>query len=127
VALYRYRIVRGKRPPGDPLPSGERQDTRKHTRHVLRPSEEMVRRYLAYPTDAAWEAFRRDYLALLERRFGENREPFDELAALASERDVYLGCNCPTKANPRVDRCHTVLALQFMKGRYPELEAVFPA
>jgi hypothetical protein len=126
VALHRYRIIRGKRPPGEPLPPGERQDTRKHTRHVLRPSAEMVRRYLVDPTDAAWEALRRDYLELLERRFEENREPFDELAALASQRDVHLGCNCPTKANPRVERCHTVLALQFMKQRFPKLKVVFP-
>jgi hypothetical protein len=87
----------------------------------------MVRRYLANPTAAGWEILRRDYIELLDRRFNESREPFDELAALAREKDVYLGCNCPTKANPRVDRCHTVLALQFMKERYPELEVVFPA
>ena len=54
-------------------------------------------------------------------------QPTVNLAALASERDVYLGCNCPTKANPRVDRCHTALALRFMKERFPELEVVFPA
>jgi hypothetical protein len=125
VALYRYRIVRGKRPPGDPLPSGERQDTRKHTRHVLRPPAEAVVRYLDDPTDDAWEDLRRSYLDLLEQRFLENREPFDELAALAGEKDVYLGCNCPTKINP-VERCHTVLALKFMKRRYPGLEVVFP-
>jgi hypothetical protein len=94
---------------------------------VLRPSADLVRRYLANPTDGEWKRLRRDYLELLDRRFEENRGPFDELAALASERDVHLGCNCPTKANPRVDRCHTVLALQFMKKRYPELEVVFPA
>jgi hypothetical protein len=87
----------------------------------------MVSRYLANPTDAEWKTLRRDYLELLDRRLKQNREPFDELAALASDRDVYLGCNCPTKANPRVDRCHTVLALQFMKERFPELRVVFPA
>jgi hypothetical protein len=125
MALHRYRIVRGKRPPEDPLPSGERQDTRKHTRHVLRPSSEMVVRFLANPTDAEWELLRRSYLELLERRFREDRRPFDAIAALAGEQDVYLGCNCPTKANP-VERCHTVLALRFMKERYPGLEVVFP-
>jgi len=108
------------------LPSGERQDTRKHTRHVLRPSAEIVGQYLANPTDGAWERFRRSYLELLEQRFREQRGPFDEIAALASEHDVNLGCNCPTKVNP-VDRCHTVLALKFMKEHYPALEIVFPA
>ena len=107
------------------MPSGERQDTRKHTRHVLRPSVEMVGRYLAKPTDGAWERFRRSYLELLERRFREDRGSFDRIAALASEKDLYLGCNCPTKTNP-VERCHTVLALRFMKERYGELEVVFP-
>ena len=45
--LGRYQIVRGKRSPDDPLPEGSRQDTRKHTRHVLRPNSEQVVAYLA--------------------------------------------------------------------------------
>jgi hypothetical protein len=39
---------------------------------------------------------------------------------------VYLGCSCPSRANPDVQRCHTVLALQFMKKKYPKLRVVLP-
>ena len=119
-------MYRGKRPPGDPLPNGERQDTRKHTRHCLRPDDVAVARYLADPTDAAWRTFAAAYRILLDRRFREDRTEFDRLARLAGETDVNLGCNCPTRKNPRVDRCHTVLALRFMKARYPRLGVELP-
>ena len=124
--LARYRIVRGKRPPDDPLPDGERQDTRKHTKHCLRPDENAVFRFLASPSEAAWKTFRSDYLGLLASRFKEDREPFDALADLARETDVYIGCNCPTTKNPDVQRCHTVLALAFMQQRYSDLKIVLP-
>jgi hypothetical protein len=51
---------------------------------------------------------------------------FDELVALATENDVYLGCNCPTKKNPIVGRCHTYLALEFMQKKFPRLKIVVP-
>jgi hypothetical protein len=94
---------------------------------VLRPSAEAVTRYLAGDATAAdWQRFERDYLSLLAQRFSEDRQPFDELARLARERDLYLGCNCPTRKNPDVRRCHTVLALGFMKSKYPDLVVEFP-
>ena len=40
--------------------------------------------------------------------------------------EVYLGCSCPTKKNPNVNHCHTVLALRFMSEHYPALDIVFP-
>jgi len=124
--LARYKIIRGKRPPSDPQPQGIRQDTRWKTRHPLRPAEDMVTAYLAAPGEKAWRELRRAYLALLAQRFRQDRTPFDDLARLARETDVFLGCNCPTKKNPRVDRCHTVLALQFMKRKYPRLRVELP-
>ena len=125
--LGRYHIVRGKRPPGDPLPEGVRQDTRKHTRHVLRPDADAVASYLAAPGPAAWREFARDYEALLTRRRAADRGAFDALAQLAREQDVWLGCNCPTARNPDVLRCHTYLALQFLSRAYADLEIVWPA
>ena len=50
--LARYKMYRGNRPPEDPLPAGIRQDTRKHTRHCLRPTEQLVAKFLAAPTSA---------------------------------------------------------------------------
>ena len=88
--------------------------------------EASVKAYLAAPSEQAWRAFRDSYLAGLERRFRTDRAPFDELAALARDQDVYLGCNCPTQKNPRVDRCHTWLALEFMRGKYADLRVAFP-
>lgn len=122
--LARYTMKRGK--PASELPPGIRQDTRKHTRHVLRPTAELVEAYLADPTDEAWTRFEFGYMELLNRRFRENREPFDRLARLAAENDVYLGCSCPTRNNPDVRHCHTTLALRFLKGNYPLLDVVFP-
>jgi uncharacterized protein YeaO (DUF488 family) len=124
--LTRYKIYRGKRPPSDPLPSGIRQDTRWRTKHPLRPTEQMVTKYLAAPSEKAWRTFRKAYLALLERRFREDRAKFDALARLARDKNVFLGCSCHTKKNPRVDRCHTWLALEFMQRKYPDLRVEFP-
>jgi uncharacterized protein YeaO (DUF488 family) len=124
--LARYRIVRGKRGPDDPLPDGARQDTRKHTRHVLRPSVELVEALLEDPSDASFARFERAYRALLEQRFHDERKRFDELAALARRENLYLGCNCPTARQPDVRRCHTRLALAFLRDHYPDLQVQMP-
>jgi uncharacterized protein YeaO (DUF488 family) len=125
--LTRYRIVRGRRPPDDPLPQGVRLDVRKHTRHVLRPDSEMVETFLAAPTDAErWHTFGERYRELLHARWAADRAPFDALAELARSRDVYLGCSCPTNKQPDVHKCHTVLALRFMQAQYPDLDIVLP-
>lgn len=123
--LGRYRIVRGKRPPDDPLPEGVRIDTRKHTGHVLRPRADLVKELMADP-QGRWPAFRQKYLALLEERFREDPSPFQALAELAQTQSVYIGCNCPTRKQPDVNRCHTVLALQFMAARFPNLRVCLP-
>jgi len=124
--LDRYRMHRGARPDGDPLPKGLRQDTRKHTRHCLRPEAGSVTAYLKDGTEAGWREFARAYRALLEERFAADRAPFDELVEQATRTDVHLGCSCPTAKNPDVRHCHTWLALEFMRDTYPELEVVFP-
>lgn len=124
--LARYRIVRGVRPADDPLPEGIRQDTRKHTRHVLRPTPELVEALLEDPSEASFQAFRRGYLQLLQRRCEREPERFDALAELARTRDVYIGCNCPSARQPHVKRCHTTLALGFFHGRYPDLAIQAP-
>lgn len=126
MPLYRYKIVRGKRPVSAPLPKGIRQDTRWRTSHCLRPTEAIVNGYLKNLTEAAWKAFERQYLALLEQRYAKDPAPFHELATLASVQDVYLGCNCPTKKNPDVRHCHTFPALTFMRHKFPKLDVVFP-
>lgn len=124
----RYKIYRGQRDPADPLPTGIRQDTRWRCRkHPLHPDPGMVKEYLGAPSDEAWSVFRNAYWQELERRFREDRLPFDKLARLAGENDVFIGCSCPTKANPRVDRCHTFIALEFMKSKYPKLHVEFPS
>lgn len=124
--LSRYTMYRGPRPDDDPLPKGIRQDTRKHTRHCLRPPGAAVNDYLANPNTQAWEKFAQSYRAVLKNRFREQRDDFDKLAELASEGDVYLGCSCPTRKNPDVRQCHTVLALKFMRSKYPDLSVVLP-
>lgn len=124
--LARYQIVRGKRDPSDPLPEGHRMDTRKHTQHVLRPESDQVEALLADLSDAAFKRFASAYHKLLDARFKTERARFDELAELAKTEDVYLGCNCPTAKNPDVNHCHTVLALHFMKKKYPKLRVVMP-
>lgn len=122
--LARYRIVRGGRPSNEPLPDGIRQDTRKHTRHVLRPTRELVQALLDDPT--RHEAFARGYRALLEQRYEAERDRFDELARLARSANVYLGCNCPTARQPDVLHCHTAIALAFLRDRYPDLDVRLP-
>ncbi len=124
--LARYKMHRGKRPAHDPLPDGIRKDTRKHTRHCLRPAAEIVTEYLADPTPAAWSTFEAEYLQTLDARFDGDERPFNDLAELATHQDVYIGCSCPTEKNPDVNHCHTVLALRFMRERFPELDVRFP-
>ena len=124
--LMRYTMYRGKRPPGDSLPDGIRQDTREHTRHFLRPPAELVVAYLEGNGSLSWKEFRNRYLHCLEERFEEDAAPFERLAELATKEDVFLGCSCPTKKNPDVNRCHTVLALEFLKGRFSGLPVAFP-
>lgn len=124
--LARYKIHRGKLPEGVRLPDGIRQDSRKHTRHCLRPSEEIVTAYLAAPSPQTWERFQAAYREILEERYVSDPGPFDSLAELADTQDVYIGCSCPTKANPDVNHCHTVVALEFMQERYPDLRVEFP-
>jgi uncharacterized protein YeaO (DUF488 family) len=123
--LARYSIVRGAR--ADTLPRGIRQDTRKHTRHVLRPETELVQKVFASDgSAAAWAEYARQYRATLDERFREDRAPFDLLANMARWHDVFLGCSCPSSKNPDVHRCHTVHALRFMKKHYPDLDVRFP-
>jgi hypothetical protein len=124
--LGRYRIVRGVRPEGDPLPAGIRQDTRKHTRHCLRPSAEIVTPFLERPDAAGFIRFRVAYLALLGARLRADRRPFDALVELARSNDVFIGCNCPTGKQPDVRHCHTVLALGFLEEHYPGLPVRWP-
>ena len=60
--LSRYTIYRRRPANAGPLPDGIRQDTRYRTKHILRPSEDIVEAYLADPTDAAWRSFRESTL-----------------------------------------------------------------
>lgn len=122
--LTRYQIVRGV--PAAKLPKGVRQDTRKHTRHPVRPSPELVKDFLEAPGDAAWRKLSTRYRALLEERFAEDRAPFDAIAEQARHEKVLFGCNCPTQKNPDVRHCHTWLALEFFHQHYPDLEVRLP-
>jgi hypothetical protein len=124
--IARYQLIRGKRPPESPLPDGTRIDIRAHRAHVLSPERAMVETVLANPNAAQFSAFARAYETLLEERFGQSRPAFDALAQAAREGDVYLGCNCPTNKNPDVRRCHTTLALRFLKKKYPKLAVELP-
>ena len=124
--LVRYKIYRGKLPADAQRPEGIRQDTRKHTRHCLRPPTEIVSVYLADPSTEAWKKFESSYLRSLEERWEADPTPFDDLVNLATAENVYIGCSCPTVKNPDVKRCHTVLALKFMKERYSALMVEFP-
>ncbi|RCS54802.1 hypothetical protein DTL42_06680 [Bremerella cremea] len=124
--LSRYTIYR-RRPAGvPPLPDGIRQDTRFRTKHILRPNSTIVDAYLNDPNDVSFAKFRESYLKLLAQRFESEQTAFDDLAELAMEHDVYLGCNCPTQKNPNVRHCHTWLALEFMSQKYPNLPIQFP-
>jgi hypothetical protein len=123
--LSRYTIVRGA--PAASLPKGVRQDARKHTRHVLRPTAELVESVIGeQSSEEAWRAYPARYRAMLEERFAEDRAPFDHLARQAQFHDVWIGCNCPTVKQPDVRRCHTVLALALMKEWYPALDVRMP-
>jgi hypothetical protein len=124
--ISRYQIVRGKRTPNNPLPRGERQDTRKHTRHLLRPLEASVLEFLDNPTELGFQRFRKAYLSVLAERWRSERAWFDMLAALARTHDVFLGCNCASPTQPNVRHCHTWLALEFLAKAYPDLNVVFP-
>jgi hypothetical protein len=124
--LARYQIVRGKRSPDQPLPAGRRIDTRKHTRHFLRPEAAAVALLLASNDEASYARFAQTYEATLAERFAAQRASFDALADQARSGDVYLGCSCPSRANPDVQRCHTVLALRFMQTHYRGLKVIFP-
>lgn len=124
--LSRYTIYR-RRPIGaGPLPEGIRQDTRFRTKHILRPTQEIVERFLADSSEVGWDRFRDDYLAVLKSRWQADVLPFEDLAALAATNTVLLGCNCPTKKNPYVRHCHTWLALQFMQQNFPALPVKYP-
>jgi hypothetical protein len=111
------------------LREGVRIDTRMHTRHCLRPARELVATLFA-ALDAgragAWTTFARAYKALLDQRFATDRAPFDALAERARTRDVFLGCSCPTARVRDVRHCHTVLALRFLRARYPRLDVRLP-
>ena len=123
--LSRYKIYRGKRPVDDPLPDGVRKDTRWRTRHVLRPEQAVVEAFLETPSDSTWKKFVTSYRELLERRFAADPGPFDQLVAMARRDNVFIGCSCPTQKNPDVNHCHTVLALQFLSEKYPDLEVQY--
>jgi hypothetical protein len=124
--LARYHIVRGKRPPGEPLPEGHRIDVRKHTKHVLAPEPRAVEAFLEDPSAGGYRRFAAEYRKLLAARYKSRRGEFDALAADAVDEAVYIGCNCPTAKNP-IEHCHTVLALQFMKKKYPKVRVVMPS
>jgi len=124
--LARYKIHRGKPPADAQQPDGIRQDTRKHTKHCLRPPKEIVLEYPADPSAKTWKKFESSYLRSLEQRWKADSTPFDDLANLATTENVYLGCSCPTAKNPDVHHCHTVLALKFMHERHPALKVEFP-
>ena len=123
--LKRYQIIRGKKVSGR-HPQEVYRDTRKHQNHCLAPTRTMVLEYLQDPSPKAWKLYERDYLKLLQQWFDRNPSQFDELAGKALRTDVYIGCSCPTKTNPDVYKCHTVLALEFMKSNYPALEIELP-
>ena len=108
------------------MPDGIRKDTRWRPNHILSPSEKLVKKYLADPHEAAWRKFKQEYMKLLERRFKKDGSAFVKFAQLAMEHNVFIGCSCPTKVNPDITHCHTYLALQFMKKKFPKLHVVFP-
>lgn len=124
--LSRYTMYRRRPVDAKPLPDGIRQDTRWRTHHVLRPTEEMVESFLKDTGPSGWKKFHSAYLDLLKARFHDSPEEFQKLASLAADQDVYLGCNCPTEKNPNVHHCHTWIALEFMKKKFPSLNVVFP-
>jgi uncharacterized protein YeaO (DUF488 family) len=126
MMLARYTMYRRRPKDAGPLPDGIRQDSRWRTKHILRPTQEIVETYLEDTSAPGWETFRSLYLEILEDRYRENPKAFEKLAELASENDVYIGCSCPTQKNPDVRHCHTVLALKFMQEKFPAIEVRFP-
>ncbi|MEM7234156.1 MAG: hypothetical protein AAF517_18405 [Planctomycetota bacterium] len=123
--LSRYSMIRGQSLGDLPkkLRDGVRQDSRKHTRHCLRPAKDDVEAFLADPENKDnWRHFEKRYAKVVGERFDEDRPPFDKLAELARTSDVFIGCSCPTSKNRDVRRCHTQLALRFMSKRYPDLD-----
>ncbi len=72
------------------------------------------------------ERFSIELLPVFGRALASRPRHLRRTSALATDEDVFLGCNCPTAKNPDVQRCHTVLALKFMQERYPALEVAFP-
>ena len=124
--LARYTIYRRRPKNAGPLPDGIRQDSRWRTKHILRPTQEIVEAFLENPTDKAWGKTSDAYRALLMARYRKDRESFEALAKLATVNDVFIGCSCPTKKNPDARRCHTWLALEFMRQTFPALDVVMP-
>jgi len=119
VVLARYQIVRGKRPEGNPLPEGVRVDIRKHTKHFLRPT----RQRRGVPERPGRRAFRQ-----FSARYDPTCRPVSPKNGARStpcgtgrKRRRLPRMHCPTRTNPEVTRCHTVLALGFMKRKYPRL------
>ena len=128
LLLSRFKIYfwLTPRPDDDPMPDGLTPDIRAHRDHLLSPTREMVHAFLAEPTLEAWNALEKMYAEMLESRFVTRRDEFDELAFTAMMCDVFLGCSCPTKTNSDVRKCHTVLAIKFMKEKYPDLPIEIP-
>src|SRR5262245_7898554 len=89
-----------------PKPKGHWILTQWKNKTCVSPTEDLVNEYLNKVSDAAWEKYERTYLRILEERFSTDRQPFDELARLAREGDVHIGCSCPTKENPTHQHCH---------------------
>lgn len=87
----------------------------------------MVENYFACPSQTAWNVYEKQYLSLLSGRFGARQAEFDTFAELARMADVFVGYSCPTVKNPEVYKWHTILALRFMKNKYPWLYVRFSA
>ncbi|MDP7742454.1 MAG: hypothetical protein QGF67_13515 [Lentisphaeria bacterium] len=124
--LARYKMYRFSRPADDPLPDGIRKDTRWKTKHCLAPPRPLVETYLSDISDAAWAHFEVAYLELLEQRYADDPGPFEKLAAMAMEKDLFIGCSCPTQKNPNPMHCHTVPALRFLSSKFPDIEIQLP-
>lgn len=121
--LGRFQI---KRKVAFPRASGSVfKDSRKHTSHVFAPAKELVISYLRNPTLESWQTFQREYIRILRERLLSMPEKFEGIHRHAESGNYYIGCNCPTRTNPFLCRCHTVLALEFMKETYPDLEVDF--
>lgn len=106
---------------------GTRVDIRKHTKHVLRPDPKLVEAFLRSPSDERAAArFANAYRRSLQERFAADSSAFEALADAAREGDVYLGCSCPTKRQPDVMRCHTVLALRFFAEHFDDIDVRMP-